>query len=870
MEPIKAGSTNQTIYFRLRDATSGLAKVGLAWNSAGASCYYVRNRGLATAITLATLAAADSAHTDGGFKEVHGTNMKGLYRLDLPDAVVVSGSRGVEVSIEFDGVIEETKEISLTGQADGLPTVDTNNRIVGIQGTKNNLDALTDITAAQVNNELDGALNTAIPGSPTADSLNQRIKALDDLLQSGGTGDAAAMKAKLDTLHDTRLTSARAGYLAKLNITGNVAASGEVTAIQNNTRVRVIIPGTLERPDSGSTLYQLDLYIYDTDGNMEAPDSLPTITAQNEAGTSRSSNLGTVTLVATGVYKVTYTVASSHLIEQIRFEWSIVEGGVTKKHGAASQIVDTTAVDFTAADRTKLDTLHDTRCTEVRMAELDAANLPADVDTLKYAGPRGPGVYLDDAAANTNTVVGVDGIGSNPVSTIAAATTIAGSLGIQRIYLINDAVITLAQTYEGWEFVGIGLGNQITLGSQDVDNSSFFFMTLTGTQGGTGMLWCQDCGLTGLLALECLAYFCYLTGNNTLRASTLIIFDHCSSAVPGNATPELTFSGGATAVNFRHGSCGLQINAMGAGDVMTYEVVGGQIIVDATCTDGLLTVRGDCDVTDNSGGAVTITQSAAINQANINAAADTAISDAALATGANLATVDTVVDAIKAVTDLLPNGGALSDLATLVTRLTDARAAVLDDLINAGRLDVILDAINTATGGLAGAAMRGTDAVDTSPMRGTDSAGTAANLATVDTVVDAIKAVTDLLPNAGALSDLATLVSRLTAARATAMDELLAANLPADVDTLLTRVPGVVLIRSETMAELPVGVPPVNPTFEECQMAFYMALRNRMVLDTSGAPDHKFIRNSAGAVIFKKVITDSGGVYDEAKAITGP
>jgi len=61
-----------------------------------------------------------------------------------------------------------------------------------------------------------------------------------------------------------------------------------------------------------------------------------------------------------------------------------------------------------------------------------------------------------------------------------------------------------------------------------------------------------------------------------------------------------------------------------------------------------------------------------------------------------LTTVDTVVDAIKAVTDNLPDSGALSSLAT------------------------------------------------------------AAALTTVDTVVDAIKAVTDNLPDSGALSSLAT------------------------------------------------------------------------------------------------------------------
>jgi len=136
------------------------------------------------------------------------------------------------------------------------------------------------------------------------------------------------------------------------------SSSSEVLAIQNNTRVRVIIPAMIERPDSDSTTYRLDLYIYDEAGNMESPDSTPTITAANQAGTDRSANLGSVTEQATGHYSVTYAVASDHAIEQVRFEWSIVEGGVTRLHGGLAQVVDTTAVDFTAADRTKLEAVH--------------------------------------------------------------------------------------------------------------------------------------------------------------------------------------------------------------------------------------------------------------------------------------------------------------------------------------------------------------------------------------------------------------------------------------------------------------------------------------------------------------------------------
>ncbi len=98
-EEVKAGQTDVSLYFMLRGTSDGLAKTGLAHNSAGAVARYVRNRGTAQTITLATLASPSSAHSDGGFKEVDATNMKGLYRLDVPDAAFASGSRQVVISL---------------------------------------------------------------------------------------------------------------------------------------------------------------------------------------------------------------------------------------------------------------------------------------------------------------------------------------------------------------------------------------------------------------------------------------------------------------------------------------------------------------------------------------------------------------------------------------------------------------------------------------------------------------------------------------------------------------------------------------------------------------------------------------------------
>jgi len=73
-----------------------------------------------------------------------------------------------------------------------------------------------------------------------------------------------------------------------------------------------------------------------------------------------------------------------------------------------------------------------------------------------------------------------------------------------------------------------------------------------------------------------------------------------------------------------------------------------------------------------------------------------------------------------------------------------------------------------------------------------------------------------------------------------------------------------------TIAELSQGVPATTPTVYTALMLIYMALRNRLDVDTSGSPDHKEIYNDANVVITKKVLTDDGSTYREDKMVTGP
>jgi len=193
---IRAGDTDQTIYLRLRDSTTGLAKPGLAHDSAGATCSYVLPRAARAAISLVTQTVT-GAHADGGFVEVDATNCKGLYRLDLPDAAIASGAYSL-ISIEFDDAIEETIHIPLAN----------NVNVAQISGSSSAADNLE--TASLAYSAERGLAGTALPAA-AADAAGGLP------VSDGGGFDVDAIL--------TRLTAARAGYLDNLN--GHTPQTGD-------------------------------------------------------------------------------------------------------------------------------------------------------------------------------------------------------------------------------------------------------------------------------------------------------------------------------------------------------------------------------------------------------------------------------------------------------------------------------------------------------------------------------------------------------------------------------------------------------------------------------------------------------------------
>lgn len=118
---IVAGATSQSLNIFVLDSSSsvGAGLTGLAYNTSSLIAYYTfaGANATATAITLATLAAVSSAWSSGGFKEIDSTHMPGVYRLDLPNAVLAA-SKGRSVVVVLSGATNMAPvllEIELTG-----------------------------------------------------------------------------------------------------------------------------------------------------------------------------------------------------------------------------------------------------------------------------------------------------------------------------------------------------------------------------------------------------------------------------------------------------------------------------------------------------------------------------------------------------------------------------------------------------------------------------------------------------------------------------------------------------------------------------------------------------------------------------------
>ena len=247
MKLIRAkGDTNVTVYVFVQDssATDGSGLTGLVWNSASLVASQVRPLAARVAITLATQTVT-GAHSDGGFVEVDATNMPGVYRLDLPDAVCAAGVDSVVVILKgATNMAPVVLEIQLTDLdpndgtragltalpnaaadgAGGLPISDAGGLDLDTQ-----LAATNEITAARM-----GALTDWIDGGRLdliVDAILVDTAQLGAAVGASISADIAAVKA------ETALIVADTNELQTDDVPGLIAALNDISAANVNTEV---------------------------------------------------------------------------------------------------------------------------------------------------------------------------------------------------------------------------------------------------------------------------------------------------------------------------------------------------------------------------------------------------------------------------------------------------------------------------------------------------------------------------------------------------------------------------------------------------------------------------------------------------------
>lgn len=174
---IDKDSTNVTLNVTIKRSDTGMGLTGLAYNTASLVAYYVRPAGVATAITLATQTTG-GAHSDGGFVEISSTNMPGVYRLDLPDAVCATGVNEAKVMLKgATNMLDTDVDIEL------IDVINSSNPIAANTVQWNSSAVATPTTAGVPEVDLTHIAGAAV--STTTAQLGVNVEAVNNVALTG-------------------------------------------------------------------------------------------------------------------------------------------------------------------------------------------------------------------------------------------------------------------------------------------------------------------------------------------------------------------------------------------------------------------------------------------------------------------------------------------------------------------------------------------------------------------------------------------------------------------------------------------------------------------------------------------------------------
>jgi hypothetical protein len=346
--------------------------------------------------TVTAVNPADSATTPPAVSE--SAQKAGLYQFTIPSSFFTTHGVGL-----YRFVVE----------------VDT---IAGPSGAPNVRDAFSGVVRAQQED-----IDTLADGG--AGTYNRTTDSQEDIRDAIPAASAVATAVWSEPVPGA-FGGGTAGFILGTNLDALVssrASQASVTAIQNVTRVAISLPKLLIPDSGGPTLYKLYLNLFDTAGNPEDPDAdTITVTAENHAAASRTANLGgggTMTKLATGRYEITYSVATTHAIEQLIFRFTYAENAISFTQDRTTDAVATLEDNFTAADRATLTSISGRIPVVLVGGRMDSSIGAVQTGAITAAGFAAGAI--DAAAIATDAItaakIAADAIGASELAASAVA-----------------------------------------------------------------------------------------------------------------------------------------------------------------------------------------------------------------------------------------------------------------------------------------------------------------------------------------------------------------------------------------------------------------------------------------------------------------
>lgn len=515
---------------------------------------------------------------------------------------------------------------------------------------------------------------------------------------------------------------------------------------------------------------------------------------------------------------------------------------------------------------------------------------PASVHVATQdAGYENGAVFVNTLTGTPGTLLEVNGVLDNPVDTWADLLTLSAERGSKNAHIEPGSSITLTANSSNWEFNG--QAGVIALGGQDISNAVFRRHNISGVGIGAAPAFFSNSIILNATLNEAFLINCGLTATLTLGAPGNYIIADARDSIAGIVNPVLDVSGDGitpTTVSLLAYEGSIDIKNMTAVD--TVGLSGrGELVVNSVNAGGTIRVAGNFNITDNSGGNVTILQDGNVNVVNVEAAALAAANsihldkllaanyDPASPPGATTALLNELIQNDLGVAQFTANaleqgpggtgltaqdlldisdtvwqelladhsgasGSVAEKLAAIPTtpmRGTDGANTVIPPSLAEFNARTLAAAsyFNGATDTVANVTLVGTTTTNTD-MRGTDAAATAAALALVKAVVDAIRIDTE--------TDIPTALA--------ALNDLSATEVNAEVVDVLF---------NDAISE-PITVPTVNASFAD-KLAWVAATVLNKTISTATAVT---VRNNADTATIGSSVVSATASSDTIGKVT--